>query len=457
MTKRTSENTTAADRRGKYVKKITPPDVIDSVKKHIESFPSVPSHYCRSGTKRQYLCSTLNITIMYSLYCKRCEETSEIKVSEAVYRKVFNENYNLGFHRPRKDQCRLCMSYHNASVLEKATLETDYNTHIQAKEQARAEKRNDKIKGAESNGKLVCANFDLQQVLLVPSDPTNNALFYKRRLATYNFTVYNVVTREGDCFMWSEIQGKRGSCEIASCVFKFLKSLPVATTEVTFFSDRCGGQNLNKFMAAMCTLAVQEIKNIDVINLKFLVVGHSEMECDSIHAAISREFRRVGKALWPEDWRNITRSARRKGDKPYVVHDIGMNEIYDFKKLVGENMLIRKTDESGAAVNWQKMCWMRFSKLKPYIMEFKETFHGEFKTLNFKKKTRCQVQLATSTLKPLYKSPIPISAAKYRDLNALFTTKLPALSDIYKPFYFSLPYNSKSQDTLSDSDEETLE
>ena len=148
----------------------------------------------------------------------RCEEENAEKASEAIYRKYFNENYNLGFHRPRKDQCRVCMSFHNASADERKSLEIACISHCQLKELTGAEKRRDKSIAEESNGELICANFDLQQVLLVPTDPTNNALFYKRRLVTYNFTVYNVVNKQRDCFMWDETQGKRGSCEIGSCV-----------------------------------------------------------------------------------------------------------------------------------------------------------------------------------------------------------------------------------------------
>lgn len=49
-------------------------------------------------------------------------------------------------------------------------------------------------------------------------------------------------------------------------------------------------------------------------------------------------------------------------------------------------MLIRKTDDSGAAINWQKMCWLRFGKFKLFVMECKETFKDEWKTVNFNKK-----------------------------------------------------------------------
>lgn len=278
MRKRTSENTTDCDKRGKHIKKVTASLVLENVKSHIQSFPTVPSHYCRSTTKRHYLAPYLNITLMYKLYCELCDLRSEEKVSLPIYRKIFNENFNLGFHHPKKDQCRICTHYDNASDNEKKSLKVDYEAHLALKDQARSEKCKDRVEAEKSNSSYICANFDLQQVLLVPTDPTNNALFYKRRLATYNFTIYNVVNKQGDCFMWNETEGGRGSCEIASSIYIYLKSLPKAITRITFFSDRCSGQNLNQFTAAMLMKAVQDLENLEFVDMKFLVSGHTEME-----------------------------------------------------------------------------------------------------------------------------------------------------------------------------------
>ncbi|XP_072384010.1 uncharacterized protein [Diabrotica undecimpunctata] len=448
MKKRTSENTTEGDNRGKHVKKVTNTTVLENVKSHIQSFPTVPSHYCRSSTERHYLDSSLNITLMYRLYCELCDSRAEEKVSLAMYRKIFNENFNLSFHHPKKDQCRVCSHYISATTDEKSLLKIDYEAHLFLKDQARTEKLKDRIYAEFSNGSHICANFDLQQVLLVPSDPTNNALFYKRRLANYNFTIYNVVSKQGDCFIWNETQGSRGSCEIASAIYLYLRSLPETTSCVTFFSDRCGGQNLNQFTAAMLMKAVNDLNNLEVINMKFLISGHSEMECDSIHSAINTEFKRVGKALWPEDWKQIARGARRKGDKPYLVHDLDQSDIKDFKKFVRDNLTIRKKDENGNAVLWQKMCWLRFRKSQPFIMEFKESFSDEgFRHLNLIKRTRTSIQ---SPLQPLYQQLIPISIQKYKDLISLFSVKPPALGDSYRPFYTSLPYENKEDSSEID-------
>ena len=81
------------------------------VKDHINSFPTVESHYCRSSTKRQYLARNLSVQKMFELYKRRCAQDGETPVAVHMYRKIFNTGYNLGFHRPKKDQCTQCIKH----------------------------------------------------------------------------------------------------------------------------------------------------------------------------------------------------------------------------------------------------------------------------------------------------------------------------------------------------------
>lgn len=72
----------------------------DLVKRHIESVPKYQSHYSRSANPhRQYLSPSLSLAKMYLLYKEKCAEDGEEPVSDWVYRKVFNEEYNLSFGR----------------------------------------------------------------------------------------------------------------------------------------------------------------------------------------------------------------------------------------------------------------------------------------------------------------------------------------------------------------------
>jgi len=45
---------------------------------------------------------------MYDLYSKECQGKNITPVKCKVYRDIFNTDYNLSFHTPKKDQCDLC-------------------------------------------------------------------------------------------------------------------------------------------------------------------------------------------------------------------------------------------------------------------------------------------------------------------------------------------------------------
>lgn len=92
----------------------------DLVLDHIKSFPTVESHYCRKNSKKLYLSSDLNLSLMYRLYKEMCVEKNRAHVSEYVYRKLFNElSPQRSFFIPKKDQCFLCNSYHSKPVEER--------------------------------------------------------------------------------------------------------------------------------------------------------------------------------------------------------------------------------------------------------------------------------------------------------------------------------------------------
>ena len=91
---------------------------IETVRKHIESFPALEGHYVRKSSQRKYLAADLNIKKMIQLYIEKCKQENVTPVSKHMYRKVSNEEYiNLSFHVSKKDQCAQCNLYNNR-VLE---------------------------------------------------------------------------------------------------------------------------------------------------------------------------------------------------------------------------------------------------------------------------------------------------------------------------------------------------
>jgi len=55
--------------------------------------------------------------------------------------------------------------------------------------------------------------------------------------------------------MWDESVAKRGSLEIASCLWLWLEHLPASVKRVTLYSDSCSGQNPNINMAGVILAA----------------------------------------------------------------------------------------------------------------------------------------------------------------------------------------------------------
>lgn len=64
--------------------------------------------------------------------------------------------------------------------------------------------------------------------------------------------------------------------------------MPETVTHVASFSDTCGGQNRNKFVATAMLFAVNTKEHLQTVDLKFMESGHSYLEADSMHATIER-------------------------------------------------------------------------------------------------------------------------------------------------------------------------
>lgn len=147
----------------------------------------------------------------------------------------------------------LCAAYHDGSPETKSKLKEKYDKHTKEKQTVRQLKDTDKQAASAENPKLVCASFDLQQVMFLPITK-EVAIFYKRQLSVYNFTIYNIANRDCYCFTWPETDSRRGSSEIATAVSMFLYEHDVAGTKsISLYADGCAGQNKNSIVASVIT------------------------------------------------------------------------------------------------------------------------------------------------------------------------------------------------------------
>lgn len=424
------------DKRGLHGhQKTTDGNILDVIRNHINSIPHIESHYLRSQTTRHYIDGSLNISMLYRLYKERCLTNEQPFAKKNIYEKVFNTEFNLSFFRPKKDQCALCENYRNCDENQKKHMQDEYEIHIRNKEMSRIEKSKD-VRIAEHDQTCIVAVYDLEAVLPTPCGEVSS-FYYKSKLNSMNFTVYNIAEKRGYCYLWSENIANRGANEIATCVFNYLKNYCLGKT-VTFYSDNCCGQNKNKFIACMYLYAVACL-DIPAITHKYLITGHSQNEGDSMHSCIEREKRRVlksGPIYVPTQWIPVIKLAKKKGN-PYIVEEMCTSSFRDFKELsteVGTNFTLNTLKEK---VVWSNIKIIKVEKYKPNLIFYKTDYNqNDFQCIEVKKRHRMK-SLPSVHLKSAYEHPPTISHEKKEGLLYLCTTN--AIKEPYHDYYKLLP------------------
>lgn len=403
------------------------------VENHIKRFPTMESHYCRASSNKMYLSSGLNVSRMHSLYEEDCERNEIIPVNYQFYNSIFKK-YNLSFHVPKKDICKKCTKFDNMDINDREKVKTEHEHHLQRKKNAREERDSDKNK-ASNNDDFLSFNFDLQAVLNIPK-AESGIIFYKRKLAVYNFTVYNLGNSTGNCYIWDETQGRRGSNEIATCLFMYLTSHQEAR-HVSMMSDACGGQNRNATVATMCIYAVKQNESLQILDHKFFETGHSQMECDSIHSKIEQRSK-YSNVYTTNEWETIIKVARQK-PSPFSTHSLQFDDFKDFKGAISSQL---------KKIPWMKVCWLRYSKENANIIQYKTSFEeDEFSQIKLIHK---RGRPSEPTVNQAYNYRLPISNEKYNDLIGLCKDLIiPKSSHI---FFEVLPHAASIKNALPEPD-----
>ncbi|KAG5886831.1 hypothetical protein JTB14_005283 [Gonioctena quinquepunctata] len=389
----------------------------------------------RAKSTREYLHPDLTISKMYSLSLEEQNEVNDEKPSITTHRNIFRSK-NLSFHKPKKDQCSLCITFKDGDDNTKLKLKDIYYKHNAEKIKVRELKNECKTK-ATIDKKFVCRSFDLQQVLHLPVS-NESAVFHKRRLSYYNLTYYDIVTKACKCFTWHEGISKRGSCETATCIYRVLQSYDNNNVQfVSLYSDGCGGQNKNSIVAAMLLFAVVRSRNIESITLRYFESYHGQNEGDSVHSCISNAVSHAGDLFVPAQLQTIFKLARRQ--RPYDVFPLGFKDFIDFKKL-SLDLRILESRETDDAIKWNDIMEVKVSKLHPDTLFFKSS-NNQQENSKITLKIQKKINLKTVILRPLNEEPNKKGKAKYKDLMSLCQGVTPVVKiDEYRDFYASLPH-----------------
>jgi len=273
------------------------------------------------------------------------------------------------------------MSYKQGEEVVKQKLKDRYEKHCDEKNKIKEIKSCIKEKALKDNSEIACASFDLQQVIYLPKS-RESALFYKRRLANYNFTVYDIASKECHCFLWSELESKRGASEVSSCVFNTLQMYDSKKNikSVALFSDGCSGQNKNSIIATMLLYTVAKTSNIEEISLYFFESFHGQNEGDSAHSAVSTALSRAGYLFIPAQLCPVVRL------QPYIVHNLQHNDFQDFKKMAKDlRILSIRTSDTGEPIKWSDFMEIKVKKHEPLTIFYK-TSHPQHEYWSFKLK-----------------------------------------------------------------------
>ena len=353
------------------------------------------SHFSRANAPlKHFLNPDLNISRMYQLFLEvnkpevviRNQEIiaarqqgispllPKIKavVEEQSYRKVFNNDFNLGFGLPRSDTCATCDRLHLAlksdpsdvSVLQQLTDHQDkadkgYQTMRGDKKAAVTSWSNNTrspgLAAYTSVDAVDMISFDFQQNLPTPN-LHHNDVFYARQLWTYNFGIHDCVADKGYMYMWDETVAKRGSSDVTSCLKHYFQAYRTGARSLVSFSDGCGGQNKNLTIVGLYSeLHLSGV--YDILNHKFLTRGHTFLRNDSDFAQIEK--RKASATVFvPSDWYSVVKEANRRN--PFEDVAMQQQEFMNYKAFISGKYNSRSFSSGGSTfrdVHWLNFGW----------------------------------------------------------------------------------------------------
>lgn len=384
-----------------------------------DALPVMESHYCRSSTSRVYLLPEWQTKkSLYNFYeTDWCSTRNSEPLSSTVFFKVMEER-KISLFRPKKDECEKCANYKQGNVEE-----TEYRLHMERKDDARKEKANDK----DSDNCVVFA-VDTQAVLLCPVSKVS-VLYYKTKLQVHNLCFKNLKNKDAYSYLWNECEGGMNAEEFASIWVDFLEknvipNLPDGCNRIIFYSDGCGYQNRNAVMsnALLNTAAKHNLW----IEQKYLEVGHTQMEVDSMHSAIERRLKNKVINV-PADYIDVIKTARKE---PYYVQYLSHKF---FKKF--DTVQSYKSIRPGRSVGDAKVNDIRALQYSPIgIISYKLRFAEPWSELPQRKATVNPKYY--HELESLHENQLPIKDRKFQDLQQI---KLVLPRD-YRDFYDNLPH-----------------
>ncbi|CAH2009765.1 unnamed protein product [Acanthoscelides obtectus] len=422
-------------------------DIKTGIRNHINSIPRIESHYCTKDSNREYIEGGKTVAQLHRDYVESCKQAEKPYGNYLMYSRRFNPEFNISFFLPKKDQCTDCVAFQMASGEDRQNLVSDYETHIAEKDLSRQEKKEDK-ENSESN--VIVAVYDLQAVLQCPRGETS-PFYYCSKLNVFNFTIYELKTKDVQCYMWDESEGNRGVCEIGTCVLNYIESLESRANQMynkkidlIFYSDNCCGQQKNHVMFKIYHHAVQKYNFINSITHKFLIKGHTQNEGDSVHSVIERHVKRSlksGPIFIPAQYVTIIRTSKVSGS-PYRVHELNHEDFLDLKDFASTAARSFTKNDRNESIKIADIKVVKADKNNPNKILYKASYADEYQTIDIGLSRYCRRRNVenddTLVIKKLYRVKPGITEKKKSSILSLFNQPSSVIPKTYFQYYSNL-------------------
>lgn len=419
------------DKRGIHVKTKLSKQTTDLMYKQIDTLKTVngkKGHYNLRESQKVYLSDELNLSKIHKMYN---EKNPNNKVSYETYRNFFNKNFNISFGYPRMDTCSTCDEFQaekkhfeikiaslpdgqeKSQILSQLRrLEIENLAHKTRAEVFYDKKRKARLRARQDVTTIAIA-MDFSKNLPVPNITTND-VYYKRQLSYYMFNVHVLADSSSYFFVYDESIGKKGSDDVASHLFNFIyNEMEVQVKTLIIFCDSCGGQNKNYTIFRMLHYLVHCCNRLESVTVIFPIRGHSYMECDRNMAYLNQKAR----IELPEEWAEHVRGARQR-PKPFNVIECSQDA---FK---GWTAFLKPFYKKTCPFPIRPVREFRVQKEHPRLMFYRNFNNCPWASsvVNTPVSFRSMKAVNEGEFKLpglAYKERLPISTAKYNDLQSL--------------------------------------
>lgn len=299
----------------------------ESVKKFIGKLRGTESHYGRNKSKRIYLMAGLSIKKLHKIYNENT--TDEFKVKHSMFRRIFVNNFNIGFKSPATDVCSHCtILNHKIKSFPKGSKERNDFIIEKRIHKKRANAFYELMRKDVDDSISYC--FDLQQILPLPKTPVQEA-YYSRQIGFYNFCIVDLKGLNPKFYCWSEEQAGKGSTEISSALLHFLQNTDFQSRRILrLFSDGCVAQNKNNIIVRTILYFMQtHTTSPTEIHMHFPTRGHSFLPADRVFGRAEKVLRNKQTIIEKEEYMEIYKEL---GHLYVLGHDWELKDTKDLKK-----------------------------------------------------------------------------------------------------------------------------